>query len=73
MRQKSSTKIFDRGTKWKYYFYNTDNPDKSTFIKGTMASGDVLAALKKIQGNEDGRYPDPENQQGWLNTYKNWP
>ncbi len=62
-----------RQKKWKYYFYNTDNPDKSTFIKGTMASGDVLAALKKIQGNEDGRYPDPENQQGWLNTYKNWP
>ena len=60
-------------SKWKYYFYNTDNPKKSIFIKGTMASGDVLAALKKIQGNEDGRYPDPENQQGWLNTYKNWP
>ena len=62
-----------RQNKWKYYFYNPDNPDKSTFIKGTMASGNVLNALKKIQGNEDGRYPDPENQQGWLNTYKNWP
>ncbi len=60
-------------SKWKYYFYNPDNPDESTFIKGTMASGDVLTALKKIQGNENGRYPDPENQQGWLNTYKNWP
>jgi hypothetical protein len=59
--------------KWKYYFYNPDNPEESTFITGTMASGKVLAALKKIQGNEDGGYPDPENQEGWLNTYKNWP
>ena len=61
-----------RQYKWKYYFYNPATKN-GKFITGTMASGDVLTALKKIQGNEDGRYPDPENQQGWLNTYKNWP
>ena len=61
-----------RQNKWKYYFYNPSTKN-GEFITGTMASGKVLAALKKIQGNEDGRYPDPENQQGWINTYKNWP
>ncbi len=52
-----------RKRKWKYYFYNPDTKT-STFIKGKM---------RDISEFENGRYPDPENQQGWLNTYKNWP
>ena len=50
-------------SKWKYYFYNPDTK-KSIFIKGKMQG---------ISEFENGRYPDPVNQQGWLNTYKNWP
>ena len=46
-----------------YYFYNPDTK-RSVFKKGKM---------QKISEFEDGRYPDPVNQQGWLNTYKNWP
>ncbi len=50
-------------SKWKYYFYNTTT-GKGEFLVGSM---------KTISAFENGRYPDPENQQGWLNTYKNWP
>lgn len=52
-----------RQSKWKYFFYN---PTTKTgeFKKGSM---------KTISEFENGRYPDPENSVGYLNTYKNWP
>lgn len=52
-----------RKEKWKYYFYNP-NTKTGEFKKGSMTT---------IEEFENGRYPDPENQLGYINTYKNWP
>lgn len=52
-----------RKNKWKYFFYN-QSTGIGEFKKGSMAT---------IEEFDNGRYPDPENQLGYINTYKNWP
>ena len=53
-----------RKTKWKY------------FINGKWEYGNWNTIAKKYQyleGFENGRYPDPYNQEAFIEKYKNWP
>ena len=53
----SQTTSVTRESKWKYYINN-----KWEFGK-----------MSTISGFENGRYPDPTNQDAYLKIYSNWP
>lgn len=59
----TTTTANTRDTKWKYFFYDTDS-ETGTWYQGKMSS---------ISKFENGRYPDPLNQDAYLKIYKNWP
>ena len=60
----NSTTTNTRKYKWKY------------FINGKWEFGnwkDIVKNYSKLDGFEDGRYPDPINQEAFIKYYKNWP
>ncbi len=60
----SATTLNTRKTKWKYY------------LNGKWEIGNwnnVIKGYTKLEGFESGRYPDPLNQDKFLEVYSNWP